>query len=181
MADDDAAVCAVRMLRQRPGDVFVGQAVEAVALDAFGRETARQRKLLRDVGLTAVKRRIEAGNLGHFRQQGAQGFDAGDVVRLVQGSERDETFQVAENGVVDHDRLRVTFAAMNDAVTDRDDLPAAVTADEPLQQGIEGSAVIDLVAFDDLVGNAFASAVFGDQAGGAGAQAVDLAGDLGFW
>jgi len=178
--DDDAAGGAVRMLRQGAGDEFVGQPVEAVALDAFGGEGARQGEALGDFRLAAVEGGIETGDLRHVGQQGLQGADAGDVVRLVQRGEGDEAGQVAEYGFIDDGRLRVALAAVHDAMADGDDLPAGVRGHEPLEQGVEGDVMADLFAGDGLVGNLLAGAVFGDHFGGVGADTVDLAGDFGF-
>ena len=69
MGDDHAPAGNVgRDLRQALGDVLVGQAVEAVAPDAFGMELVRDRIMVRQRVVIAVKGRIEAGDLRQRRE-----------------------------------------------------------------------------------------------------------------
>ncbi len=59
--------------------------MEAVSLDAFGRQGAWQAEGLRDIGLTAMKGCVETGNLRHIGKQRLERANAGYVVRFVQG------------------------------------------------------------------------------------------------
>ena len=58
-----------QMIRQNAGDIFVRQAVEAVAPHAFFGERARQRESRGDGRLRRMERRIEAGDLRELRVQ----------------------------------------------------------------------------------------------------------------
>ena len=53
-------------------------------------QLGRDRKALRDVGIRAVKRSVEASYLRQVRQHGGSGANRGQVVRLVQRRERNE-------------------------------------------------------------------------------------------
>jgi len=125
-----------------------------------------------------VESGIETGNLRHIRQQGLQGLDARHVVRFVQRRQGEEAGQMAEDDIVDQGRLGVAFAAMDDTVTDCDDFPAGLGGLEPLQQGIEGLGVADVVASDQLIGDFFTRTILGHHLGGGGTDAVDLTGDF---
>lgn len=118
--------------------------MKTVALDAFGSDPAWQAEHLGDGWLAAMEGGIEAGDLRHFRQQGLQGTDAGDVVRLVQGRQRNETVQVFQYLTVNNCRLRVKIAAMDDTMANGDDFPACMTGSEPFEQRIECLRVTDL-------------------------------------
>ena len=68
VGDDDAAAGDLgRDLAQAAGDVFVGEAVEAVAADALVVEGARQGVAVGVVGAGAVEGGVEAGDLRHVR------------------------------------------------------------------------------------------------------------------
>lgn len=125
MRNNDAPLGAGGVLGQRTGDVFVGKPMKTVALDAFGSDPAWQAEHLGDGWLAAMEGGIEAGDLRHFRQQGLQGTDAGDVVRLVQGRQRNETVQVFQYLTVNNGRLRVKIAAMDDTMANGDDFQPA--------------------------------------------------------
>ena len=69
MGDDHAPAGNVgRDLRQALGDVLVGQAVEAVAPDAFGMKLVRDRIMVRKRVVIAVKGSVEAGHLRQRRE-----------------------------------------------------------------------------------------------------------------
>ena len=64
MGDDHAALGNVgRHLRQPARDVFVGQAVKAVAAHALLVEAARERVAVGNLGMAAVEGGVEAGDL----------------------------------------------------------------------------------------------------------------------
>ena len=117
MRDDDAPGRVKRRnSAQAVDDIFVGEAVEAVASDALVVKAARQREDVVDEGMVAVKGGVEAGDLLHMRPGLARGEDAGDVVRLMQRRERRQLFQAAQHLVGDDHGLRKINAAMDDAV-----------------------------------------------------------------
>jgi hypothetical protein len=124
MADDDAAVGLLAVLRQHAGDVLVRNAVEAVALRAFFGVLARQAVHLRDFRLRAVESGVEARDLRHAGEYFLDGVDAVQVVRLVQRREALVVGELVEVGGAENDRMRVAVAAMHDAVADGDDLAA---------------------------------------------------------
>ena len=69
-------------------DVLVRQAVEAVAPHAALGDRRGQRERLRDRGLVAMERGVEAGDLRQLRRALEQRPDRRQVVRLVQRRER---------------------------------------------------------------------------------------------
>ena len=77
-----------RHLGQHGRDVLVRQAVEAVALHAGAADLRGQGDELRHRGLAAVERGVEAGDLRHAGEPLRDRLDGGQVVRLVQGSQR---------------------------------------------------------------------------------------------
>ena len=107
--------------RQHRGDVFVGQAVKAVAAHAFLGEAARQGEGLRHLWLRPVKRGVEAGDLRHTGAILRHRLDGGHVVRLVQRRQRDQRFQLRQRSPRRRARARRTHAAMHDAMPDGDD------------------------------------------------------------
>ena len=89
MGDDDAAAGDLgRHLGQALGDVFVGEAVEAVAADALVVERARQGVAVGVRGVAAVEGGVEAGDLRHVRVDLHREADRREVVRLVQRRQR---------------------------------------------------------------------------------------------
>ena len=68
MSHDDFFLRDVRRnRRQARRDVFVREAVEAVAADALGMEMLRDRVVIGDGGVLAMEGRIEARDLGQPR------------------------------------------------------------------------------------------------------------------
>ena len=62
--------------------------MKAVAQDALFIEARRQRKTGSRMALRAVKGRIEAGDLCHTRKMPRGGFNPREIMRLMQGRER---------------------------------------------------------------------------------------------
>ena len=123
MGDDDpAARRSPARSAQPPRDEFVGQAVEAVAPHAFvviARAAARRCRRRRDgCGGRRCRNRRPAAS----RESVERRLDAGDVVRLVQGAERDQGAERREQRLVDARRLGEVAAAVEDAVADRGDV-----------------------------------------------------------
>ena len=179
MGDDDTAIGAGGVLGQGAGNEFVGEAVEAIALDTFGGDRARQTKHLGNFRLAAVEGGIKAGHLRHIRQQRLQRDNAGDVMRLVEWGEWGEACEMGENLGVDDRRLRIAVAAMYYAMADCGNFPAGIGGREPFEQRVKCLCVADAFAAQYLVGNAFASPIFGDHFGFFSTDAVDLAGHFG--
>ena len=106
--------------RQGVRDVFVGQAVEAVAADAVVVEPARQGVPVGDLGVGAVERGIEARDLGQLGPEPGDRADAGEIVRLVQRRERHERGQLLEHRWTHPHRPGVVDAAMHHPMADAD-------------------------------------------------------------
>ncbi len=75
--------------------------MEAVAPEAGLVERVRQREALRHRRHGAVEGGVEAGHLGERRIELAERADGGEVVRLVQGRERDEGPKPRQHLLVD--------------------------------------------------------------------------------
>ena len=82
-----------RNLRQARRDVFVREAVKAVAADALGVEMLGDRVVVGDGGVLAMEGRIEARDLGQPRPVRHHRPDRRQIVRLVQRRERDIAFE----------------------------------------------------------------------------------------
>ena len=73
MRNDHAAVCDVgRDLAQPIGDVFVGQAMKAVATDAFRIEALGDGVVIGDRAMAAMEGGVEAGDLRQVREARAE-------------------------------------------------------------------------------------------------------------
>ena len=120
-----------RNLRQARRDVFVREAVEAVAADALGMEMLRDRVVIRDGGVLAMEGRIEARDLGQPRPVRHDRPDRRQIVWLVQRRERDIAFEAAENLVCDYNRLIELRASMHDPVADRNRVDVTFIAKPP--------------------------------------------------
>ena len=128
MGDDHPAL---RRCPARPaasaGDIFVGQAVKAVAAHAFGVELLRDRVVIGQIAHGRDERRCRSRRPAAAREIGQQRPDRRQIVRLMQRRERNEALQVASSTpCVDQDRPVVVRAAMHDAMPDRDRADAAV-------------------------------------------------------
>ena len=125
MGDDDAAACDFwRDLAQSFGDIFVGEAVEAVAAHALVVERARQGVAVAMRGMPAMEGGIETGDLRQGRVDLHREADRREIVRLVQRRELLVGGQPVEHGRVDQHRARVVGAAVHDAVADGTKLEA---------------------------------------------------------
>src|SRR5262249_13659756 len=103
-------------------DIFIRQAVKAVAPDAFVVERTGQRKAVRELRVAAMEGRVEAGDLRQVGMALAQYPDRREIAGLVQWRQRNKTLQRLESTVIDQDRLRIDRAPMKDAMADSDDL-----------------------------------------------------------
>ncbi len=107
-----------RDLRQALGNILVGQAVEAVAPDAFGMELVRDRVVIGERIVIAMKRGIEAGDLRQRREILRQGFDRREIMRLMQRRQRYVALQPRHDGMIDQHRPGMIRPAMHDAMAD---------------------------------------------------------------
>jgi hypothetical protein len=92
-------------------------------------------------------------------------------VRLVQRCQHDELLQFADGIGIEHHRCRVTFAAVDHAMADGDDLAMVrPVRDQPLQQRVKRFGMLDPDR-ERIVGDARATFVPGDQLRGLRASA----------
>ena len=123
--------------RQGAGDVFIRQAMKAVALDAGLRDVARQGKGLRDPRLRGVKFGVKTRHLRHTGQHHVNGANGRQVVRLVQRSQCAQPFKLRQNRGRDAHRARKCLAAMHHAVAHRPQCAAVGMLPEPVKQLLE--------------------------------------------
>jgi hypothetical protein len=88
-------------LRQYRNNVFVRETVEPVAAHPPFCQRARQSEALGERRLRLMKRRIETSNLPHLGCGQGDRADRGNVVRLMQRSERRKRLQCRDNPRVD--------------------------------------------------------------------------------
>ena len=89
MGDDHPALGDIgRDLRQGLGDILVGKTVESVTPNALGVELMRNRIVVCDRFMRAVKRGVETGHLRQLRKIGQQRADRRQIMRLMQRSQR---------------------------------------------------------------------------------------------
>ncbi len=143
MGDDDAAVGALaQMISEHTRDVFVRQPVEAVALDAGLAQRVGQSVGLRDGGLRRMEGGVEARDLAQPGLELGERPDRGQVVRLVQGSQRVERLELAENVGRENDGRRVANAAMHNPVTGGGDLRSGRPSLDPVEDRAERVVMI---------------------------------------
>ena len=107
-------------IRQDARDVFVREAVKAVAPHSFLREAARQGEDAGDFRLRVMKRRIEARDLRQRWVQFRESRDSRKMMRLMQGRKRNKTPQLSDHAFIDADWSGIDRSAMDDAMTCRD-------------------------------------------------------------
>jgi hypothetical protein len=90
--------------------------VEPVPADAFFGICAGQGDGLRQPGLSAVERRVEARDLGQIGPELCESPDRGEVVRPVERCEGDELLEIGQDLRVDRSGLAVLQTAVDDAV-----------------------------------------------------------------
>ena len=119
MRNDDPSACdGRRNFRQAARDVFVGKAVKSVAPHAFRVEALGNRVMVGQRIMGAMKRGIEARDLGNPGHAVKKRADRRKVVRLMQRRERRVAFEPRKNLFVDQDRLIVFRSAMDHAMAD---------------------------------------------------------------
>ena len=132
-------------LAQPVGDILVGEAVKAVAAHALLVPAVRDREPVGDLGMAAVERGVEAGDLGHLRLARADLADRRQIVRLVQRRQRHQPLEPLQHRVVHQDRRVEVRAAMDDPVADRA-RGAAEPAEQPRLEPVERRAHVRYLA-----------------------------------
>ena len=92
--------------------------MKPVALHAGVVELRRQRESLGDVRIRAVEGRVEAGDLRELRRTLEQPGHGRQVVRLMQGRERDEALESLDRLGPDPHRRRELQTSVDDPVPD---------------------------------------------------------------
>ena len=92
--------------------------MKAIAADALSIEPLGNGVVIDDRIMPPVKRRIEAGDLGKLRKARQQSADRRQIVRLVKGSKRGQA-RDCEDLIVDQHRPAIVWAAMDDAMANR--------------------------------------------------------------
>jgi hypothetical protein len=75
--------------------------METIAPNPLCSELARYSEFLSHGWLAAMECRVEAGNLRHVRGDSTERTDSGDVMRLVEGGERYQSFEICHDLAVD--------------------------------------------------------------------------------
>ena len=104
---------------QASGDIFIRQAVKAVAPHALAVEVFRNREMIGDRAVTAMECRIEARDLRQLREARPDAADRREVVGLMQRRQRTQGLQFLEDLVVDQDRPVMVRSSVDHPMTDR--------------------------------------------------------------
>ena len=135
MSDDKLAPGKRRIdLLETSGDELIGNAVEAVALDALGAQRPRDRQSPGDRRLVVMKRRVEAGHLRQMWADSGDRLDGREIMRLMQSRQRNESLQRA------HERRCYArgpiemCSSMDNPVAGTNQLGAAQMAVDPVEQ-----------------------------------------------
>src|SRR4051812_27331051 len=99
--------------------------MKSVAAYALLGVATRKRKLLRDGRLCPMKSGIEACNLRQLGGAPRQRPDGRQVVRLMQGRQRNERLELGERSRVDEHGVGEARAPMDDSMPDGDDATLA--------------------------------------------------------
>ena len=92
--------------------------MKAVAAHSLRIELLGDGVVVRKSAMATMERRVEAGDLRQVRTSSEKQSDRRQIVRLVQRRQRDVALQARQNISVNHGRLAVFRAAMNDAMAD---------------------------------------------------------------
>src|ERR1700755_1503680 len=121
MRNDHPALGDVRRdLRQAFRDVLVGETMKSVAPHALGVKLMRNRIMVCDRIMRAVKRGVETGHLRKIWKIGQEGADRRQIIWLMQRGEADQPLQPGHDAMVDQNRPVINRATMNDAMSHSD-------------------------------------------------------------
>ena len=166
MGDHGAALGKIGSDAWEPvGNVLVGQAVEAVTAHALVIERLGEGVTVGQFGVTAVKGRIEAGDLKELRLPRSHRADRAEIVRLMQRRKRRERIETLQHGLGDHRRRAVVRAAMHDTVANGGGKLADMRPQEPDHLVERGRYVLDLGSGPGLVDQGVAAHAARDQMG----------------
>ena len=108
---------------------------------------ARHGIMVRQRTMSAMKRSVEAGDLGQSRAVDEKRADGRQVVRLVQWRERDVSLQTAQHFLVDKNGAAVVWAAMDNAMAHRDEIDAKFIA-QPGAAACKAAGTSGTVSFE---------------------------------
>jgi hypothetical protein len=147
--------------------------VEAVAPHAFLGQLLGNGVKLRQLGLRAMERGVEARDLRHVGRGLGDCPDRREVVRLVQRGERRERGEVFDHPCFDAHRRGVVRPAVHHPVADAGDLLAVEQLEAGLQDHVRPGAVIEL-ACRPLALDQFLAGCVRNLHPGRGADLLDL-------
>lgn len=107
-----------RHVPQPAGNVFIGEAMESVAAYALRIELLGDCKAVGHLGVSPVKRGIEAGNLGQVRKPMQDRPDRRKIVGLMQWGQRYKAFKLIEHSIGHDCWRRVGWSTVHDAMPD---------------------------------------------------------------
>src|SRR5688572_29858435 len=105
-----------------PGDVFIGQAMKAIATLAFGVELLRDGEMVGGRAVISVEGRIEAGNLRELWKAIEKRANGRQVGRLMQWSERNLAGKLCGQIGINLNPTVIPPPSVHDAVADRDQI-----------------------------------------------------------
>ena len=133
-------------LRQHRGDVLIRQAVKSISSHAGVVQLLGKCESLRNLGIRAVERRIEAGDLRQLRRALEQPTDWREVVRLMQRRERNQLFKRRHRASINDHGLRVVQPAMHDPMADADEWHSCELGAQKRDQVVERAVMAELRA-----------------------------------
>src|SRR5690606_26867492 len=129
-------------LSQPACNIFVGNAMEPVPAYPLLEEWLGNGEPCRHGGQGLVKGGVEASNLGNAAASPVRGRNGRQIVRLMEGRQRCQSGERFHHMFRYKDRSSKLLAAMNDAVTDADQLSARGPLIYPAQQVGEKCALV---------------------------------------
>ena len=119
MSDDNTTVRdSRRYVAQAARDIFVGESMKPVASDTLGVKALRNREMVGDFAMAAVKRRVEARDLDQFRPTREQCLNGREVIRLMQRRKRNVALKISQHRMIDDDRSIILRATVSHAMAD---------------------------------------------------------------
>src|SRR5206468_226644 len=120
---------------------LVGEAMKTVTADAAGDEGARQCDGMRDRRLRGMKSRVEAGDLLQAGCTCKQRAHRSDVVRLMEGRQRDVALERGRDSGIDANGRVELYTTVHDAMAHREQAVPAKRRVQTLEQNVEGVRV----------------------------------------
>ena len=120
MRDDHPALGQIGRFRGKPpGDIFIGQAMKAIAPNTDIADRARQGKVAGFGGQGVMKGGVKTGKLRHVGARIAHRTDGIEIMRHVDGIKRDQRFKSGQQRGRDQCGGHMRRATMDDPVAHR--------------------------------------------------------------